>query len=393
MNQNVNKSPKRSPFKQILVIGAVIAIGGGGYTLWRSLFTTTQPQPTENVAPTVRTVTALGYLEPQGKVIKLSAPSSTGGSSRVEKLLVKQGDSIKAGQIVAILDSRDRLEAALLEAEEQVKVAESNLEVVRSGAKDGEISSQKAAIARIEAQSRGDVLAQSATVARLQSEVENAQTEVQRFDSLYSEGATNASLRDSKRLTLAMARRNLQESEAVLNRTQATKLPELNEAKATLDRISEVRPVDISASQAQVNRAIASVQQAKAQLDLAYVRTPQDGVVLEVNTRPGELISTNGIVEVGKTDQMLAVLEVFEGDITKVQKNQKVKLFGDSLPQALTGRVIEVGIRVQRQNVVNSDTSGNIDARILEIRVQLDSDSAIEVRGLTNLQVTGEIQL
>jgi HlyD family secretion protein len=393
MNQNVNKSPKRSPFKQILVIGAVIAIGGGGYTLWRSLFTTTQPQPTENVAPTVRTVTALGYLEPQGKVIKLSAPSSTGGSSRVEKLLVKQGDSIKAGQIVAILDSRDRLEAALLEAEEQVKVAQSNLEVVRSGAKDGEISSQKAAIARIEAQSRGDVLAQSATVARLQSEVENAQTEVQRFDSLYSEGATNASLRDSKRLTLAMARRNLQESEAVLNRTQATKLPELNKAKATLDRISEVRPVDISASQAQVNRAIASVLQAKAQLDLAYVRTPQDGVVLEVNTRPGELISTNGIVEVGKTDQMLAVLEVFEGDITKVQKNQKVKLFGDSLPQALTGRVIEVGIRVQRQNVVNSDTSGNIDARILEIRVQLDSDSAIEVRGLTNLQVTGEIQL
>ena len=393
MNQNVNKSPKRSPFKQILVIGAVIAIGGGGYTLWRSLFTTTQPQPTENVAPTVRTVTALGYLEPQGKVIKLSAPSSTGGSSRVEKLLVKQGDSIKAGQIVAILDSRDRLEAALLEAEEQVKVAQSNLEVVRSGAKDGEISSQKAAIARIEAQSRGDVLAQSATVARLQSEVENAQTEVQRFDSLYSEGATNASLRDSKRLTLAMARRNLQESEAVLNRTQATKLPELNEAKATLDRISEVRPVDISASQAQVNLAIASVQQAKAQLDLAYVRTPQDGVVLEVNTRPGELISTNGIVEVGKTDQMLAVLEVFEGDITKVQKNQKVKLFGDSLPQALTGKVIEVGVRVQRQNVVNSDTSGNIDARILEIRVQLDSDSAIEVRGLTNLQVTGEIQL
>lgn len=393
MNQNVNKSPKRSPFKQILVIGAVIAIGGGGYTLWQSLFTTTQPQPTENVAPTVRTVTALGYLEPQGKVIKLSAPSSTGGSSRVEKLLVKQGDSIKAGQIVAILDSRDRLEAALLEAEEQVKVAQSNLEVVKSGAKDGEISSQKAAIARIEAQSRGDVLAQSATVGRLQSEVENAQTEVQRFDSLYSEGATNASLRDSKRLTLAMARRNLQESEAVLNRTQATKLPELNEAKATLDRISEVRPVDISASQAQVNRAIASVQQAKAQLDLAYVRTPQDGVVLEVNTRPGELISTNGIVEVGKTDQMLAVLEVFEGDITKVQKNQKVKLFGDSLPQALTGKVIEVGVRVQRQNVVNSDTSGNIDARILEIRVQLDSDSAIEVRGLTNLQVTGEIQL
>jgi HlyD family secretion protein len=135
------------------------------------------------------------------------------------------------------------------------------------------------------------------------------------------------------------------------------------------------------------------VQQAKAQLDLANVRTPQDGVVLEVNTRAGELISPNGIIEIGKTNQMRAVLEVFEGDITKVQKGQNVKLFGDSLPKALTGEVVEVGIRVQRQNVVNSDTSGNIDARIIEVRVQLDQESVNQVERLTNLQVTGEIQL
>ena len=123
------------------------------------------------------------------------------------------------------------------------------------------------------------------------------------------------------------------------------------------------------------------------------MRTPQDGVVLEVNTRAGELISPNGIIEIGKTNQMRAVLEVFEGDITKVQKGQNVKLFGDSLPKALTGEVVEVGVRVQRQNVVNSDTSGNIDARIIEVRVQLDQESINQVERLTNLQVTGEIQL
>ena len=381
--------------KKVFIIASLFILGAvGTFSLWRLLSPSPQAQPTENVTPQVKTVTALGYLEPQGKVIKLAAPSSSsGGNSRVEKLLVKQGDTVKAGQLVAILDSRDRLQAALIEAEEQVKVAQSNLEVIKSGAKDGEISSQKAAIARIEAQSQGDILAQSSAVARLQAEVENAQIEVQRFDSLYGEGATNASLRDSKRLTLATARRNLQEAQAVLNRIQTTRSPELNEAKATLDQISEVRPVDISASQAQVDRAIASVQQAKAQLDLANVRTPQDGVVLEVNTRAGELISPNGIIEIGKTNQMRAVLEVFEGDITKVQKGQSVRLFGDSLPKALTGEVVEVGVRVQRQNVVNSDTSGNIDARIIEVRVQLDQESINQVERLTNLQVTGEIQL
>ena len=381
--------------KKIFVILPLILLGTfGTFTLWRSLSPSSQAQPTENAVPKAKTVTALGYLEPQGKVIKLAAPSSSsGGNSRVEKLLVKQGDTVKAGQVVAILDSRDRLEASLAEAEEQVKVALSNLEVVKSGAKRGEINSQQAAIARIAAQREGDIQAQQATIARLQMEVQNAQTESQRYEMLYTEGATNASLRDSKRLALAVAQRNLQEAQAVINRIQTTRSPELNEAQSTLDRISEVRTVDIFASQAQVDRAIASVQQAKAQLDLAYVRTPQAGVVLEVNTRAGELVSSNGIVEIGQTNQMLAVLEVFEGDIVKVEQGKMVKLFGDSLPKALTGEVIEIGKRVQRQNVVNSDTSANIDARIVEVRVKLDPDSASQVRSLTNLQVTGEIQL
>ncbi|MBD2189530.1 HlyD family efflux transporter periplasmic adaptor subunit [Pseudanabaena mucicola] len=387
---NAPKIPK----KFIIVVPLILLGTFGTFTLWRSLSPSSQAQPTENVAPKVKTVTALGYLEPQGKVIKLAAPSSSiGGNSRVEKLLVKQGDQVKAGQVIAILDSRDRLEASLLEAEEQVNVALANLEVVKSGAKRGEINSQQAAIARIAAQREGDIQAQRAAIARLQMEVQNAQTESQRYEILYKEGATNASLRDSKRLALAVAQRNLQEAEAVINRIQTTRSPELNEAQSTLDRISEVRAVDVMASQAQVDRAIASLQQAKAQLDLAYVRTPQAGVVLEVNTRAGELVSSNGIVEIGKTDQMLAVLEVFEGDIVKVEKGKTVKLFGDSLPKALTGEVVEIGERVQRQNVVNSDTTANIDARVVEVRVKLDPDSASQVRSLTNLQVTGEIQL
>jgi HlyD family secretion protein len=381
--------------KKIFVILPLILLGAfGTVTLWRSLSPSSQAQPTENVAPKVKTITALGYLEPQGKVIKLAAPSSSsGGNSRVEKLLVSKGDTVKVGQVIAILDSRDRLEASLVEAEEEVKVALSNLEVVKSGAKRGEINSQQATISRINAQSEGIIQAQAAAVSRLKLEVQNAQVESQRYEMLYAEGATNASLLDSKRLALAVAQKNLQEAQAVINRIQTTRSPELDEAKSTLDRISEVRTVDVLAAQAQVDKAIASVQQAKAQLDLAYVRTPQAGVVLEVNTRAGELVSTNGIVEIGKTNQMLAVLEVFEGDIVKVEKGKRVKLFGDSLPKALAGEIVEIGERVKRQNVVNSDTSANIDARIVEVRVKLDPDSASQVRSLTNLQVTGEIQL
>jgi HlyD family secretion protein len=382
----------RLPVWRGLLIAALLLSGGLGLYLWQSRSTQTQvTQPA--VAPKVQSVTALGFLEPRGKVIKLSAPASSGGASRVDRLLVNQGDAVKAGQVIAILDSHDRLQAALTEAQKQVGVAQSNLAVVKAGAKQGEINAQRAEITRLEAQRQGEIQAQAATVARLEAELHNAQTEAQRYEQLYQQGATSASIRDSKALTLQTAQRQLQEGQVVLQRIQTTQLPELESAKATLERISEVRPVDVEASQAQVDQAIAAVQQAKANLDLASVRAPQDGVVLEIHTRPGELISTDGIVELGRTQQMTALLEVYETDIGKVRLGQSVKLYADSRPDALSGKVIEIGVKVKRQNVVNSDTSNNIDARVVEVRVQLDPDSIQKVAGLTNLQVTGEIQL
>lgn len=383
---------QRLSLRHLLVVGTVVLLGGGGaYTLWQSHNASTQTSQPE-VAPRIQTVTALGYLEPHGEVIKLSAPSSGGSTSRVEQLLVKQGQAVKAGQPIAILDSYDRLQAALVEAQKQVQVAQSNLAVVKAGAKRGEVNAQQAEIARLTAQQQGDSQAQAATVARLAAELQNAQAEAQRYELLYQQGAVSASLRDSKALTLATAQRSLEEAQVVLQRIQTTRSPELASAVATLNRIAEVRPVDVAAAQAQVDQAIASVQQAQTQLDLATVRAPQDGVVLEIHTRPGELISSDGIVELGQTQQMTALLEVYETEIGKVKLGQRVKLYSDSFSDSLSGRVIEIGVQVKRQNVINSDTSANIDARVVEVHVQLDPDSAQQVAGLTNLQVTGEIQ-
>jgi len=378
--------------KPLLLAGVVVLLGAGAYTLWRSYTTSAQTtQPT--TVTKVSTVTALGHLEPYGEVIKLSAPSSTGSANRVERLLVKRGDPVKAGQTIAVLDSYDRLQAALIQAQKQVTVTQSNLAIVKAGAKRGEINAQQAEIGRLEAQRQGDLQAQAATVARLQAELQNAQAEAQRYESLYGQGAVSTSLRDSKTLALATAQRSLQEAQAVLRRIKTTQSPELAAAVATLDRIAEVRPIDVEAAQAQVEQAIATVQQAQAQLDLATVRAPQDGVVLEIHTRPGELISSDGIVELGQTQQMLAVLEVYETEISKVKLGQNVRLFANSLPDALSGRVSEIGVQVKRQNVINSDTSANIDARVVEVRVKLDRASVQRVAGLTNLQVTGEITL
>ncbi|MCC5655848.1 ABC exporter membrane fusion protein [Nostoc sp. XA010] len=342
--------------------------------------------------PQLQTVTALGRIEPQGKVIKLSAAVSAEGS-RVEKLLVKEGDRVKAGQVIAILNSRDRLQAELEQAQEQVKVAQANLNRTQAGAKAGEIAAQKAAIARLEAERQGDINAQAATIERFQAEVRNAQAEDERYQQLYKQGAISASQRDNKRLNLETAQKSLQEAQAQLNRTQSTSQQKIKEATATLDEIAEVPGVDIKAAQAEVNRAIAAMNLAKVNLKQAEVRSPQDGQVFEIHTHPGELISNDGIADIGQTKQMYVIAEVYESDIDKVRSGQQARVFGDSLSIEFQGIVDRKGLQVRRQNVINTDPANNIDNRVVEVHIRLDEASSQKAATLSNMQVKAVIEL
>jgi HlyD family secretion protein len=375
-----------------LTTAIAIALLGTGYGLWRSQTTGQTGSQTVTVSPLqITTITALGRLEPQGEVIKLSAPTSNNGN-RVEQLLVREGDRVKAGQVIAILDNHDSLEAAYQQAEEAVRVAQAKLAVTQAGAKQGEINAQRAEIVRLEAQRQGDIEAQAATVARLSSELQNAETEFNRYQSLYQEGATSASNRDSKRLTLETAQRSLQEAKAVLARIQSTSPAQLNQARATLEQIAEVRPVDVSASQADVDQAIAALKKAKAELEQASVRSPIDGEVLDIHTRAGEVVSSDGIVEIGKTQRMYAIAEVYQSDIGKVKRGQRVRVSSDSIPGELLGRVERIDSQVKRQTIVNTDPSTNIDARVVEVHVALDAASSQRAAKFTNLQVTAVIE-
>lgn len=371
--------------KALLIAALVLGSATMAAFVWRLRApVATEPQPLAQ--PEIRTITALGRLAPSGEVIKLSAPTSS-NENRVEQLLVKEGDRVKAGQSIAVLDSRDRLQAALAEAEEQVNVAQAKLAVTQAGAKSGEIAAQRAEIARIESERQGNIGAQAATVARLQSELQNAQIEYNRYQSLYREGAVSASERDTKRLTLDTAQRSVQEAKATLNRIRSTSPQELNKARSTLAQIAEVRPVDILSAQAEVKRAVAARNQAKTNLAQALVRSPINGEVLYIHTRSGEVVSTDGIAEIGQTRRMQAIAEVYQSDVSKVRPGQRVRVKSDAIPGELTGTIERVGSQVRRQTIVNTDPSSNIDSRVVEVHAALDPASSQKAAKFTNLQI------
>lgn len=377
----------------IAIIVSLTVIGTSVYTVFKFQDKLNQNESSPAaIIPELTTVTALGRIEPKGQVIKISATMLPEGS-RVEELLVTEGDRVKAGQVIAILDSRDRLLAALQEAEEQVKVEQANLKRIKAGARRGEILAQQAIIAGLEAERQGDIAAQETTVARWLAEVGNAAIENQRYEELYKQGAISASQRDSKSLKLETAQKNLQAAQTQLTRTQLTSQEQINAARATLNSITEVPQVDIEAAQAEVNRAIAVMKRAQINLQQAYVRSPQDAQILEIHSRPGELISSNGIADIGQTSQMYVVAEVYESDINKVHPGQKVEVFGNFVPIELQGVVDRIGLQVRRQNLINTDPTSNIDNRVLEVYIRLDETSSQKAAKLTNMQVKAVIQL
>ncbi|MEA5619077.1 ABC exporter membrane fusion protein [Cronbergia sp. UHCC 0137] len=417
-------------FSKPIILTAVttLAIAGfQGYKFVVAQSTQTPQTPLVNI-PQITTVTALGSLEPKGKIIKLSAPAASQGS-RVEKLLVKEGDQVKTGQVIAILDNRDRLEAAFQESQAAVKIAQINLAKVKEGAKLGEIDAQKAEIARIQAQTsgearqqkdtiarleaqwEGETTAQKATIRKLEAELKNAQVESQRYQELYQDGATSQSLFDTKKLNAETIDQRLQEAKAtlkridstgkkqiseaktVLNRINATGIQQLGSSQATLERIAEVRPVDVESAKAEVSRAIAAEKQAKANLDQSYVRSTQNGVIIDIHTRAGEMVSSNGIVEIGQTNQMYAVVEIYQSDINKVASGQRVQISSKSISGDLQGTVDWVGWKVQRQIIVNTDPSENIDSRVVEVHVKLDPASSQKAAKFSNLQVMAVIKI
>ena len=406
----------------IVGIGAIAVMGliGYGFTQAKT------PEPVPVAKPIVaKSVTALGRLEPQGEVIKIAASTS---GSRVAQLLVKQGDLVKKGQVIAVLDSRDRLQAELEQAKEQVKVNQSKLAQVKAGAKTGEIGAQQSTIQRIEAQLNGDrqtqqatidrleaqltgdIASQKASIRKLEAELANAKSEYQRYQQLSKEGAVSASIYDSKGLTLETSRQQLAEAKANLERTERTTRQQIKEAKAALERIettgqqqinearstlnkvAEVRPVDVQAAQAEVNSAITAVKKAQAELALAYVRSPRDGQVLKIHTWDGEIVGNNGIVELGQTNQMVAVAEVYETDVKRLKIGQKAIITSGAFTGEAIGRVKEIGLQIYKNNVLNTDPTAATDARIVEVKIQLDPASSVKVQSFTNLEVTVAIK-
>ncbi|MGC6482297.1 MAG: HlyD family efflux transporter periplasmic adaptor subunit [Synechococcus sp.] len=135
----------------------------------------------------------------------------------------------------------------------------------------------------------------------------------------------------------------------------------------------------------------AEAEQRKLLADLANseLRSPLDGVVLRIHAREGERPGADGVIEVGANQAMEAEVEVYESDINRVRLDQEVALISENggFQGTLSGFVIAISPQVRQRRVLSTDPTGDVDARIVEVRVKLDAQSAQRVRSLAGMKV------
>jgi HlyD family secretion protein len=415
----------------VSVLGLLITGSGIIYGLRLNRDQVSLKQETSLVKPSprVEVVTALGRLEPKGEVIKLAASPNLGGA-KISQLLVEEGDKLKEGQIVAILANMKLKKAAVTLAEKDVQVAQANLNIIKAGAKQGEIEAQEAniqslqgeldgeiasyqeKIAGLEAELNGEKVEQNATIQRLQAELADAQRDWQRYQTLAQEGVVSDVDLEQKYLKLETAKERVKEAQAKLSKTIEilnksiqeetanlqkqidTLEKQIQEANATLESIKEVRPVDIQKAQAELEKAQASLKEAQEDLELAYVRSPIAGQVIKIHTRPGEREDEqNKIIEIGRTEQMIAIAEVYESDINKIKLGQEAIITSENntFSQELTGKVEQIGLEIGKKDVLDTDPAADVDVRVIEVKIHLDPESSSQVTGLTNAKVIVKI--
>ena len=95
-------------------------------------------------------------------------------------------------------------------------------------------------------------------------------------------------------------------------------------------------------------------------------------------------------MELGRTDRMYAVAEVYETDITAVRVGQRATVRTPAMDAELTGKVERIALKVGRLDVVGTDPIAKTDARVVEVFILLDDSEAVS--RFTNMQVKVEIQ-
>ncbi len=361
----------KTKWKVIILLGLLVVIAGAVFASIRISERGVVIVQTSKVGRIDLTsvVTASGEVKPKNYI---NIGANTVGAAPITEILVKEGDRVKKGQILARL--ADVQPAADLKSQE----AALNSALADSAASEAGVKSADDNIAVSEAQVDHD-----------RADLDQKKLDLKRSQDLFNDKLIAAQDFEAKKVTYDLAVATLQESERRVAQAKSQR------AQAAAQLTSAQKKI------AQAQAMVARSQNVLSQYDAV---APLDGVVTNLPVHVGETVvpgiqnsSASTIMTIADMSIITAEVKVDETDIVGVKMDQPAEVTIDAIPnRTFKGRVIEIGdtaiVRSTGVAASQSQTSSQ-EAKDFNVVIALDIPEDLVRPGLScTAKITTAVQ-
>jgi multidrug resistance efflux pump len=293
------------------------------------------------IAPTRQTSSAQDGLRPIGPLISrgyTDAPSGTvlvasnaSGGDVIAELRIVEGQKVKRDEVIAVMANYSIADVAVRTAEAELEKKKRLREAMVSGYRVSEIAQQEVVV--------------------------KSKVDENKLKAL--ETARSGRTPDMKQL-------DLQISEY-----------ELDRERAKLRVMKETLQTDLAQIDTDIQISAARLEKARTEREQALVRSPIDGVVLQIFARQGERVVANGIAKIVDMSKLRVFADVDEVHLGRVVVGGKVEVTFRGATTAYRGRISRIAPSVKRMQRQEPDQGSSTDARVVQVEIELDDPQSM----------------
>ena len=303
--------------------------------------------------PSSKTLTASGNVE----ATEVQVAPEVGG--RIVELRVAEGDRVKAGDVIATLDTRDS-ELQIGRARAERAAAAAQLHLVEAGARAEDVR-----------QAEAQLDATTSEIAAIDVEIRNAQMDLDRFEALLSANAGSQKQRDDARARVDLARERKRTAEE-----------RVRVARTALDRVrAGARKEELEGARARVATVDAQLAVLQKAVRDAQVTAPTGGVVTQKLVDAGEIVAPRvPLVVVTDLDHAWANVFVPEPAVPKITLGQAAAVRTDA-GSTVQGKVTFISPRAEftPRNVQTADERSKL---VYRVKVTVDNSAGVLKQGM-----------
>ncbi|MBP2646015.1 MAG: hypothetical protein H6Q75_1455 [Firmicutes bacterium] len=269
---------------------------------------------------------------------------------RVIQLLVKEGDHVEKGQVIARIDNRDIAAQA-----DQARAAIKALESQTTQASTATSLQDQTSVATLDAA--------RAALDKAAADLTLAEADYKRFSKLVASGSISRQVFDNYQARYQAAQSGYAQAQSAVARAEAGLL------QTDMSRNTEV------AAQSKLEQSQAVLHQVQVALDETEIKAPFSGTVTAKYVEEGAMVSSGmPLVAIQDPTDNWINLKIKETELSKFQLNQVVHLAGRDSSLTVEGTIIDISKKAEFATYRATNERGDNDIITFNVKIQVNSD-------------------